>query len=373
MSNYVKNLSDFPISRNQIEILNKGLSFSPLAKPAKLEIDIENFFNDVRIKSSVHEDQIRRGETQEPLQGNDTAYFREIEAMLKRIHELTIRKIDEAEKLPITRNVSFEQMSEIMNLKKNNEIVIKPADKGCGVVIQNRKNYIDEGERILSDQVTYKKLQGPLHLKHKKYYREILTQIKGKGLLTPGKIRKIWPEDIYNDRVLYFLPKIHKEPSKWINGNPPGRPIVSNVATEGSAISKFISSEVQKLIIPTLVPCVTKNSYDTFEAFEKLRNKIFLLYSTDSSKLDEILFVQADVRELYPSIPPQQAMGSLAQAISKFRNELGGSSMLPAGWMIKLILPQITQNDFIFNGQWYQQIKGIAMGQAWAPAVANLF
>ena len=44
------------------------------------------------------------------------------------------------------------------SLSKDSEIIIKPADKGGAIVIQNTKDYIAEANRQLNDTNTYLKL-----------------------------------------------------------------------------------------------------------------------------------------------------------------------------------------------------------------------
>ena len=41
--------------------------------------------------------------------------------------------------------------------------------------------------------------------------------------------------------------------------------------------------------------------------------------------------------------------------------------------MIKLLEINLTRNDFVFDGQFYLQIKGTAMGKKFPPAYANIF
>ena len=48
------------------------------------------------------------------------------------------------------------------DLKQNTDIVIKPADKGSAVVIQNKEDYIKEGLRQLSDQNFYQEVPDDL-------------------------------------------------------------------------------------------------------------------------------------------------------------------------------------------------------------------
>lgn len=49
-------------------------------------------------------------------------------------------------------------ISGLKMLEKNKEVVIKPADKGEGLVILNKADYMAEFNRFVNDQETYEKL-----------------------------------------------------------------------------------------------------------------------------------------------------------------------------------------------------------------------
>ena len=56
------------------------------------------------------------------------------------------------------RNVSREESDAINSLKSDRTIVVKEADKGSGVVVWDRDNYILEAESQLSESEVYRKL-----------------------------------------------------------------------------------------------------------------------------------------------------------------------------------------------------------------------
>ena len=59
---------------------------------------------------------------------------------------------------PNNLNVSRDEKAALKTLASDHSIVIKPADKGGATVIQNREDYIREGERQLSDSLLYQPL-----------------------------------------------------------------------------------------------------------------------------------------------------------------------------------------------------------------------
>lgn len=57
-------------------------------------------------------------------------------------------------------NLSREDRDALRDLQTDMSIVIKPADKGGAIVIQNNVDYVQECERQLSDSDFYEKLSG---------------------------------------------------------------------------------------------------------------------------------------------------------------------------------------------------------------------
>lgn len=120
------------------------------------------------------------------------------------------------------------------DLQTDMSIVIKPADKGGAIVIQNNADYVRECERQLSDLDFYKKLSGdptPM-FKHKIYSAlDFMFQI---GKITKRELDFL---KIKNPVIstFYTLPKIHKHLEL-----PPGCPIVAGIGSLTSSISTFV-------------------------------------------------------------------------------------------------------------------------------------
>lgn len=60
-------------------------------------------------------------------------------------------------------NLSCYELEALDQLSSNDNIVIKPADKGSAVVIMDRDDYLREGFRQLNDTYYYKKLDEPIY------------------------------------------------------------------------------------------------------------------------------------------------------------------------------------------------------------------
>ena len=121
----------------------------------------------------------------------------------------------------------------MIQLKKNEDIVIKPADKGGAIVIMNKEDYIKEGERQLSNKEHYKRVEDPKEL-IKGFIKEVEYSLK--TFLSKGFISEELFKILYraNPRTsnLYLLPKIHKK-------NNPGRPIINSVGSLTETLSFY--------------------------------------------------------------------------------------------------------------------------------------
>lgn len=137
--------------------------------------------------------------------------------------KVIIKELDNMERNGGTRNLTFKERKALGELKKDQTIVIKPANKDSGMVIIDKGDYNEEMEIILSDHETYKKLHlDPTNNYHKALENLLLTA-KEKNILSDKEF------DYFNVSfpripVIYYLPKVHKDIH-----NAPGCPIVSGI------------------------------------------------------------------------------------------------------------------------------------------------
>ena len=151
------------------------------------------------------------------------------------LHRLKYRRLRK-------KNLTKEEYQSIKYLRNHPEIIIKPADKGSAIVIQDKYNYVAEGER---------------QLHNKKFYEETGTDLTGEvihrvnlyvnNMLQRGQISqntsKYLTTDIDRTQQFYLLPKIHNDIQ-----NPPGRPIVSGSGGPTEKISQFVDHFMGPLV-----------------------------------------------------------------------------------------------------------------------------
>ena len=109
-------------------------------------------------------------------------------------------------------------LAELIQLQKDGVIVIQPANKNSGMVIMNRKEYIDEAKRQLEDtledengetQYYYKKSKETEVKKQFKEVEKIIKEGVDKGYITKEQGDKLLPEKPQASK-LYLQPKVHK-------------------------------------------------------------------------------------------------------------------------------------------------------------------
>ncbi|OCT99148.1 hypothetical protein XELAEV_18004940mg [Xenopus laevis] len=131
--------------------------------------------------------------------------------------------------------------------------------------------------------------------------------------------------------VIYILPKIHKDPE-----NPPGRPDVKYV---------------------TKLPSYLKDTIDTIQFINNITWKKGYIIGT------------CDVTSLYTIIDHKLGI----QAVRYYLDEDISLKNHQKEFQLKSIDFILTKNYFWFEGDYYLQTKGTAMGTRFAPSYANFF
>ena len=199
----VTNLSNHHLSNTELSLLEKGLSFCPTpGEPhmGDLRRDLDKFHRNLRINTFFDPD--NNGAMQNPPARNISALEKEIRTskVLKpnrqweppngpiSLEAFILNNENDLNKTtvraPRSHNLNKVQKQALKTLKDNRDIVIKQADKGGGTVIQNRDDYIKEGERQLSDKNFYAKLESdPTELNNLRI-NFFLNNLTNKGELT---------------------------------------------------------------------------------------------------------------------------------------------------------------------------------------------
>jgi hypothetical protein len=249
--------------------------------------------------------------------------------------------------------------SEIISLDKissNDSIIIKPADKGGATVIMNKNSYLNEARRQLDNVNYYKKLDGPIFLNNVAKINNVLKTMRNDGFINAKQFQFLQASDSDKPRTFYLLPKIHKPRDRWPQTDmPEGRPIVSDCGSESYRISKFIDSHVRPISIRHFAYIK-----DTYDFISKVRGR---------TVPRNAFLVTGDVTALYTNMNIERTLTVTGEALA-LHNPLKAKCNQH---LLDLLEITLKNNDFEFNGEYFLQTCGTAMGKAYAPGLADLY
>ena len=347
---------DLPLSKDERSVLSKGLNFIPLTQKAdttEMRLLLSRFYRTIRWTATLGSLPQRQSQDDPFLDLFSTKSGTMPPIGKSKAVEKYISRTEDAiaslKPKPLSfSNITPNEAAALASLKRRHDIVIKPADKGGVVVVWSRDLYESEASRQLQSDQHYKKLDGPSLDRDQKLIAKVVNQeIKSGSLPSSAKLLKI---QIARQACFYMLPKIHKL-------NSPGRPIVSACSCPTEHISMYLDTLFQPLV--QNLPSYIKDSTDAL-------NKINLLKSNSAFRPTYLLTM--DVTALYTNIPH----GDGLNALKHFLN-LRESQSPPTGTLLRLAELVLTLNTFEFNGEFFRQESGVAMGTKMGPSYACLF
>ena len=153
-----------------------------------------------------------------------------LEATLTEIASLPIRNAKS--------NITKAELNALKAIRNDRSLVVKPFDKGRGIAILNRSDYIAEIERQLQSHY-YERLPGDLTPETVKLVQTTLQDMFHKDEIDEQTFEYLSPRNHkIRTPVLYVLPKIHKAPPA--NSKFAGRPIISGNGSPTEKISEFV-------------------------------------------------------------------------------------------------------------------------------------
>lgn len=237
----------------------------------------------------------------------------------------------------------------LKSLQKNKNIVIKPADKGGGIVVMNKSDYEAEMEKLLGDAETYTKLTKNPSLEFKKLLETLIEEGRKLGILNEEEAMYIIPK-APRLPTIYHLPKIHKN-----RDHPPGRPIVSGVDSLTSRLGSYLDFFLQPFVI----------NLDSY-----IKDSAHIISTLQGMKVTtNTILATADVTSLYTMIPHEKGLEALEFFLQK-STDVGETQ---ARFLLKCFDFALSHNFFWYGGEFFLQCKGVAMGARYAPSLANLY
>ena len=237
----------------------------------------------------------------------------------------------------------------MVSLKRNENIVVAPADKGCAVVVMDKHDYEVKVLEHLSDENTYKKENQNPSKSLRNKINSTLKQLYDQSILNKFQYELVFAKTSVVP-LFYALIKTHKP------GNPI-RPIVSFIESPSYNLAKFISN----LLMPFTnnSPHKLKNSMDLKE---KLQNTVV----PPGYRL-----ISFDVKSLFTCIPQDFSIQCIQEFLQSNPNIFQKTKMNIAE-ICKLVKLCFEAAVFSFNRIYYKQIKGTPMGSPVSVVLAEI-
>ena len=247
-------------------------------------------------------------------------------------------------------NVSVQEKKALMDLSNDNSIVLRNADKGGAIVIQNKESYRAEILRQLSNNEFYTALSYDPTVKFSQETYSFLKKAFDDQLVSKNEFAFMHQEHPIRP-VFYTLPKVHKSLLEPV----PGRPIVAGTQSLTEPMSQYIDLHI-KLLVSNL-PSFLKDTMDFLNKLNSIQN----IQATD-------LLCTMDVASLYTNVPHKEGLEAMAYFLNQREVQTPSTEFLVN--MTELVL---NKNYFKFENSFYLQCQGVSMGSPCSPNYANLF
>ena len=216
-------------------------------------------------------------------------------------------------------------------------------------MVIDKKDYIQKMNQLLEDNNTYRLLKMDPTNKNKNRLINILRRIKSEGRLEEGTYKKMYPTGASSPK-LYGLPKIHKK-------DIPLRLVVSS---QGS-----VSYGVAKELARILKPLSGNNNHQVLNSKE---------FADDIKKMkleEGECIMSYNVAALFTSIPVKPAIEVVKKKLEQ-DTELHQRTTMSTQNILDLEFC-LCSTYFLFQGHYYEQTQGAAMGSPVSPVLANLY
>ena len=208
-----------------------------------------------------------------------------IEIYLNRLEE----EIFSLDKKLSYSNLKKEERQTIHSLRDDTSIIIKEAEKGSGIVVWDREDYLAEARTQLKDKDVYQELKGNIVGPIEKIIKSVLRKVRNRKDISDETLDYFLVNNPKLGRF-YLLPKIHKRLH-----NVPGRPVISNSGYYTENMSAFLEYHLKP--IAQKIKSYIKDTNDFLRKLDAL-----------PSLPEDIVLCTMDVVVLYPNITYEESI-----------------------------------------------------------------
>jgi hypothetical protein len=258
---------------------------------------------------------------------------------------------------------------------KENDAIILNTDKNLGIAVVTRSWYLSQCYSIVDNPLDYKRIPAgvmvieliELRRKIGQLFRE--PALEELNVQLPKWIVSCCPSTYEGNDMLsnlprfYCIPKIHKNPWKM-------RPIIPCHSTMQGPTAKLLSKWLKPIVDKQ--PYVLKGTKHLVQQLSKIALDPYKKY----------YLVSGDVVAFYPNIPRDKAKDIAFSYLIKeepwstalFQRSAEEAIETPLIKLLASVLDIANDQLFtVFQDQYYEQLRGLAMGVACSPDMANLY
>ena len=369
---HVHNFSTKHLFQSQLQILNRGLSFSPTQtlNPKDIATSLKyhrTFTTSLRNIATSDKHNILSTPVDPDLDflfwrmkflkksAKTIPEFQQITNLntLENFIKSTRNTINLELKKALARPTNCNQLNKdpkTLKRLRDSQITIKPADNNLGIVNLNSSDYVDQSLIHLASETYIRVASFPEHSIKQSI---ISISISFKSHLTVHKrpYDYLLPQKDTSIPKFYGLPKIHKCDNRRL---PLLRPIISHHNTLLSHTAHFIDHVLQPLA----------QSFTDY-----LKNSTQLITELECLSVSEdIILVTLDIVNLYPSILQSECLTIIHEEMYKNPDIVFDPNLIT-----HLLHLNMTNNYFQFTEFIFLQTEGTAMGASFSPTIANIF
>ena len=223
----------------------------------------------------------------------------------------------------------------IANLKRNKDIVITRQDKGHGVVILNRTDYVRKMQLILEDQDKFEFIgdaeTNDKTVQHERALQAFLLRATKAGDLPRPVYDRIRPVGTTRPRM-YGVPKVHKT-------GVPLRPILSMINSPQHEMAKWLA----EVLSPVVKLFSQHTVVDTFHLCADLDG-----FAAEYENLGSTFMCSFDIASLFTNVPLAEVITITLDAL--YRNPGITAPTVPETLLRKMLHKATTDVEFSFNG-----------------------
>ena len=274
--------------------------------------------------------------------------------------------LDPKNRNKVERNIPkvlLEALTELVNLQKRKEIIIKRCDKGAGIIILDYEEYVRASiVNLNSKQENKNGTTSPYYTKvEEKEIKQVELELKqfleeahDNDIITDSEYKHMNPEG-KNVAKFYMNFKVHKDHEE--GKAPPERPICSGSGSTLENVSKFIEHHIKDHA--TKHPTFLQDTPDFLQQIEEINKK--------GLSPNTVLFT-LDVIGLFTNIPNKEGIEATRDVLLEINEKEIGTEFLVR--LLKFIL----ENNIIeFGEEYFRQNIGAPMGSRPVPHYANNF